>query len=122
MDEQRDEESRPAAGGPGPVVESSNWGRQIVGALIGGGLVLILGTVAQQLGWVQQSLGRYVMWGGVVGALFGASETLERAGRRLTRRDEAWLNITVSLIGMAVVFAALLGLTRGVFALIQWFG
>ncbi|MCU0521552.1 MAG: hypothetical protein MUF84_12760 [Anaerolineae bacterium] len=122
MDERGGKGRQPGSGSPRPAEERTDWGRQILGAIIGGAVVLVLGTAARQLGWIDQDLTRYVMWGAVIGALFGSSESLERAGQRLTRRDEPWLNIAVSLIGMAVAFALIYVISRGMMALIQRFG
>jgi hypothetical protein len=121
MDDEKRSDDRPQAGAPRPVAETTNWGRQIIGAAIGALLVLVLGTAAKLLGWTDVDLARYVWWGAVVGGLFGSSESLERAGGRLTRRPEAWLNISVSLVGMAVIFAVLFGLTRAMLALMAKF-
>lgn len=121
VDERRVEEGRPEAETREgvPATQKDSWGRQIVGALIGGGIVLVLGAVAQRLGWIGGNLTRYALWGGMVGALFGGSETLERAGHGLTKRDVAWLNITVSLIGMAVIGAMIYGLAHALVALLR---
>ncbi len=114
------------SGGTGAVVadtapESRDWGRQIIGALIGGALVLVIGTIGQRLNLIVGSLTRPILWGAVVGALFGSSRRLEHAGRRLTRRDLPWLNVLVALAGMAVIFVLFYVLTRGILTLVQRF-
>jgi hypothetical protein len=85
-------------------------GRQVVGALIGGAVIWVLATVARQFGWQGDNTTRYVLWGAMVGGLIGGSETLIAAGRRLTRRDNAWLNMAVALLGMAVIAGVIYGL------------
>jgi len=87
MDEQLGKSSETGAVVADTAPESRDWGRQIIGALIGGALVLIIGTVGQRLNLVSGSLTQPMLWGAVVGALFGSSSRLEQAGRRLTRRD-----------------------------------
>lgn len=121
MDEEREESKGTGVAAADIVPESKDWGRQIIGAMVGGAIVLVIGTVGQRLGLVGDSLTQFVLWGAVVGALFGSSRRLEHAGRRLTRRDLQWLNILVALIGMAVVFVFFYVLTRGILSLVQRF-
>jgi hypothetical protein len=110
MDHDRKPEERAEPQGNAERSTPNTMGRQIVGALIGGGAVWILATGARQLGWAAGDPVRLMMWGAVVGGLFGGSETLIAAGRRLTRRDNAWLNIAVALLGMVVLSAVIYGL------------
>lgn len=98
---------------------TQDWGRQSVGAIIGAFVALILAGLAAQMGWIGGNLMIYALWGGVIGGLIGGSEALERAGARLTQRDNRALNIVVALIGMFVVFVFLLGLTYGISRLVQ---
>ena len=85
-------------------------GRQAVGALIGGAVAWILASLARQAGWMGGDTVRYAMWGAVIGGLIGAAKNLDVAGRRLTRRDNVWLNTAVSLVGMVLVSLILYGL------------
>ncbi len=98
---------------------AGSWERQIVGAFVGAAVALLLAVGAQQLGWFQGSLIRYVLWGGVIGGLVGGSDRLEQAGSRLTRLDIRWLNITVAILGMAIVFGVLFAIALGVSTLIR---
>jgi hypothetical protein len=86
----------------------------MVGALIGAAVAFLLARAAQQFGWVPGDMTRYLMWGGVIGGLVGGSDTLAQAGRRLTHRDSDWLNILVSLLGMAVISGVLYAIAIGV--------
>lgn len=98
---------------------SQDWGRQSVGAIIGAFIALILAGLAAQFGWIGGNLMVYALWGGVIGGLVGGTEALERAGRRLTQRDNKALNIIVALVGMIVVFSLLLVVSLGISRLIQ---
>jgi hypothetical protein len=93
----------------------------MIGALIGAAVVFLLARVAQQFGWVPGDMTRYLMWGGVIGGLVGGSDTLAQAGKRLTHRDSVWLNVLVSLLGMAVISGVLYALAYGVVYLLQSF-
>ncbi len=113
MENNEDERDQPQADKQITPPPPQTWGRQLVGAFIGGGLALILGAGALQLGWIQGNLVRFALWGGVIGGLIGGSEALAAAGRRLTKRDNAVLNVAVALVGMVVIFTVL-------FALVYW--
>jgi hypothetical protein len=109
-DDERDQSStEEQASPPSP----GNLGRQLVGALIGAAIALMLGAAALQLGWIQGNLTRLALWGGVIGGLIGGSEALAAAGKRLTKRDNPVLNVVVALVGMAAIFSVL-------FALVYW--
>ena len=98
-----------------------NWGNQILGALIGGAVALAAAAAVREMGWISGPLIRWMLWGGVIGGLVGASERLAQAGKRLTRRDETWLNVFVALIGMALVFTLIFGLAYGAGLLVRWY-
>ena len=114
MEQNEDERDQPQSEDPQNIpTPPQTWGRQLVGAFIGGALALVIGAGALQLGWIQGNLMRFALWGGVIGGLIGGSEALAAAGRRLTKRDNAVLNVAVSLVGMVVIFTVL-------FALVYW--
>lgn len=113
MEQSDDGQDKPPAEDQSSSPSPGSLGRQLVGALIGGALALMLGAAALQLGWIQGNLTRLVLWGGVIGGLVGGSQALAAAGKRLTRRDNPVLNVVVALVGMAVVFSVL-------FALVYW--
>lgn len=93
--------------------------RQMIGALIGAAVAFLLASAAQQFGWVPGDMTRYLMWGGVIGGLIGGSDTLTQAGKRLTHRDADWLNILVSLLGMALISAVLYVIAVGVMYILR---
>ncbi|MCJ7550661.1 MAG: hypothetical protein MUQ30_13390 [Anaerolineae bacterium] len=95
--------------------------RQMIGASIGAAVAFLLARAAQQFGWAPGDMTRYLMWGGVIGGLIGGSDTLTQAGKRLTHRDEDWLNILVSLLGMAVISAVLYAVSIGVVNILRPF-
>jgi hypothetical protein len=95
--------------------------RQMIGALIGAAVAFLMATAAQQFGWVPGDMTRYLMWGGVIGGLVGGSDTLAQAGKRLTHRDSVWLNVLVSLLGMAVISAVLYALSMGLMYILRPF-
>jgi len=95
--------------------------QQIIGALIGAAVAFLLARVAQQFGWVPGDMIRYLMWGAVIGGLVGGSDTLAQAGKRLTQRDSDWLNILVSLLGMAVISVVLYAISIGVVHILRPF-
>lgn len=97
------------------------WGRQMVGAIIGAAVAFLLATGAQRLGWAGGDMVRYLLWGGVIGGLIGGSNTLAQAGKRLTHRDEDWLNVLVSLLGMVVIFGVLFAIALGLSSLLRQF-
>lgn len=106
---------RKASRGEEPPLGSrppGSLGRQFVGALVGAAVALLLALAGQQLGWLGGDLMQYVLWGGVIGGLVGGSDALAQAGKRLTRRDEDWLNILVAIVGMTLVFSAVYALAR----------
>ena len=118
MSEQPDEDREPA-----PVVEKAQdpqpkWGTQTMGAVLGGIMGLLLAFLLRRLGWGGENTLRFVLGGGVAGAMVAGVDSLERAGRRLTRRDEPWLNIVVAVVGMAIIFAVIFGLSYA-FALLM---
>ena len=88
------------------------WGPQILGAMIGAFIAYIAGGLASQLGWVAGSTQRWWLWGGAIGGLFGSVDSLSNSGKILTKKDNRWLNIAVSLIGMAVIAVMFIGLSR----------
>ena len=95
--------------------------RQMIGASIGAAVAFLLARAAQQFGWAPGDMTRYLLWGGVIGGLIGGSDTLTQAGKRLTHRDEDWLNILVSLLGMAVISAVLYAVSIGVVNILRPF-
>ena len=95
--------------------------QQMIGALIGAAVAFLLARVAQQFGWVPGDMTRYLLWGGVIGGLVGGSDTLAQAGKRLTRRDSDWLNILVSLLGMAVISGVLYAIAFGLVYILRPF-
>jgi len=95
--------------------------RQMIGALIGAAVAFLLASVGRQFGWAPGDMTRYLMWGGVIGGLAGGSDTLTQAGKRLTHSDSNWLNILVSLLGMAVISAVLYAISFGVLAILRPF-
>lgn len=98
---------------------TDSWGRQMVGAIIGGMLALVAAALARGSGLISGALVQYVLWGGVIGGLIGGADALAEAGKRLTRRDTRWLNILAALLGMAVLFSAFFLLVRGVAWLVR---
>jgi hypothetical protein len=84
--------------------------RQLIGALIGAAIALVVSSIGRQLGWLGGDAIQYLLWGGIIGGLVGGSDALAQAGKRLTRRDEDWLNILVSLIGMAAIMGVIFAL------------
>jgi len=95
--------------------------RQMIGALIGAAVAFLLARAAQQFGWAPGDMTRYLMWGGVIGGLVGGSDTLAQAGKRLTHRDADWLNILVSLLGMALISAVIYVISTGVVHILRPF-
>lgn len=91
-------------------------GDQLKGAVIGAVAALLLSYGAQQLGIVQGNLVRHALWGAALGGLLAGSDQLAKAGSRLTKRDEKWLNVLVGVIGFLLIFAALIG----IFSLATW--
>ena len=93
-----------------------SWRRQIVGAVIGAFIALALAGLAMQGGWIEGNLVTYALWGGVIGSVIGGSESLQRAGSRLTQRDAPVLNLIVALLGMVIffgiIFLIVIGLSR----------
>ena len=87
------------------------WGPQILGAMIGAFIFLVAGGLARQLGWVSDPTNRWWLWGAVIGGLFGSGESLSNSGKILTKKDNKWLNIAVSLLGMAVLFGIVFALS-----------
>ncbi|MGC9347906.1 MAG: hypothetical protein ACP5JG_07200 [Anaerolineae bacterium] len=121
VDRNREGEAR-----PGEVVDREkgpssvdSWRRQIIGALIGGFIALILSGLAVQLGWIEGRVVNHVLWGGVIGGIVGGSESLEQAGARLTQRDAPVLNMAVALLGMAVLFGIVFLVVWGLSQLIR---
>ena len=76
-----------------------NWKSQLIGAGVGVLIALVISGILRELGYIEGNPITYALWGGVIGGLFGGSDDLARAGSRLTRRDERWLNIIVALLG-----------------------
>jgi len=95
--------------------------RQMIGALIGAAVAFLLARAAQQFGWVSGDMTRYLMWGAVIGGLVGGSDTLAQAGQRLTHRDSVWLNVLVSLLGMAVISGVLYAISIGLARILSFF-
>lgn len=93
--------------------------RQFIGSLIGAGIALAILFLGRQLGWLGGDVVQFLLWGGVIGGLIGGSDALAQAGKRLTGRDEDWLNILVSLVGMALVFSALFAIAYALSWLIR---
>lgn len=92
-------------------VRRPDLGEQLKGAAIGAVIGLGLGYVAKEgLGVVQGRLVQYALWGGAIGGLLGGADELARAGSRLTKRDEKWLNVLVSVIGFIVIFGVMIGI------------
>jgi hypothetical protein len=89
-----------------------NWGSQIIGAMIGAFVFLVIGGVASYLGWVTLRTDRLLLWGGVVGGFIGSIDSLATAGLRLTKKNNKWLNVGVSFLGMLVFFGIVFGLSR----------
>jgi uncharacterized membrane protein len=81
--------------------------RQLIGSLVGAAIAILLQSAGRQLGWWTGDMVQFLLWGGVIGGLIGGSDALSQAGKRLTGRDEDWLNILVSLVGMVVLFGSL---------------
>lgn len=98
-----------------------DWGRQTMGAVIGGAAGLLVAMGVRLLGWGGENVISFILWGSVVGAMVSGIEALENAGRRLTRRDARWLNIAVAVVGMVVIFAFILGLANVVALVMQRF-
>jgi hypothetical protein len=92
------------------------WGPQLLGAMIGAFIFLIAGGLASQLGWVSNPTNRWWLWGAVIGGLLGSTDSLNNSGKILTKKDNKWLNVTVSLAGMAVLF----GLVFALSTLVGW--
>ncbi len=91
-------------------------GDQLKGAAIGALIALALSYGAQQLGIIQGNLIRHSLWGAALGGLLAGADQLAKAGSRLTKRDEKWLNVLVAVIG----FLAIFGVMVGVVALASW--
>ena len=85
-------------------------GDQIKGTAIGAVIALVLSFIAQQLGILQGRLVRYALWGGAIGGLLAGSDQLAKAGSRLTKRNEKWLNVLVAVIGFLLIFAVMVGI------------
>jgi hypothetical protein len=85
-------------------------GDQLKGAAIGAAIALVLSYIAQQVGILQGRLVRYALWGGAIGGLLAGSDQLAKAGSRLTKRDEKWLNVLVAVIGFILIFAVMVGI------------
>jgi D-alanyl-lipoteichoic acid acyltransferase DltB (MBOAT superfamily) len=98
-----------------------DWGRQTIGSLIGGAIGLLLSVAMQQVGWGGENVLAFVLWGAAIGAMFSKIDALESAGRRLTRRDARWLNVGVSILGMIVIFAVIIGFAQLVGVIIRYF-
>ena len=98
-----------------------DWARQTMGAVIGGAAGLLLAMGLRALGWGAENVIPYILWGGVLGAMVSGIESLEDAGRRLTRRDARWLNIGVAVLGMVVILAVIFGLVSGLSLLLRQF-
>lgn len=116
MDEQSEQERRSAEAVAQAEAEERDrarprdWGSQMVGAAIGALVALGLAWGAVQMGWISGNLTTYALWGGVIGGLVGGADTLAHAGRRLTHREDRWLNVLVALVGMVVVFGVFFGI------------
>ncbi|MBN1247503.1 MAG: hypothetical protein JXC32_07575 [Anaerolineae bacterium] len=93
--------------------------RQFIGSLIGAAIAMVIFLLSRQLGWLGGELVQYLLWGAVVGGLIGGSDALAQAGKRLTKRDEDWLNILVSLVAMAVIVGMLFALSSALTTLLQ---
>jgi len=116
----REEQHEKAASGHEPATQATDsWGRQMLGAVVGGLLALVAASLARGAGLISGSLVQYVLWGGVVGGLIGGADALALAGKRLTRKDARGLNILAALLGMAFLFGAFLLLVRGVSWLVR---
>ena len=89
---------------------SRNVRPQIVGAAVGMFTGWIIANATLNLGWFNGSIARMTLLGGVIGGLIGGNEALADAGKRLTNKDDVTLNTIVALVGMAVIFGAILGL------------
>jgi predicted lipid-binding transport protein (Tim44 family) len=89
---------------------SQDWGRQMMGSVIGGAVGLLLAMGMRAMGWGAENVVPFILWGAVIGAMVSGIESLEAAGQRLTRRDTRWLNIAVAVLGMVIIFAIIFGL------------
>ncbi len=88
------------------------WGPQIIGAMIGAFIAMILGGLATQLGWQIGQIRNLWMWGAVIGGFIGAADSLAEAGSRLTKSDNRLFNIFISFLGMLAILLFVLGISR----------
>jgi len=97
-----------------PLQGNRDLGQQILGGVIGA-LVVI---VALQIGlWNPVNRTSSVLAGAAIGAILFTLDRFDRAGARLTRRDDARvLNIIVGVLGMLLVTAMVWGLV----ILVSW--
>jgi hypothetical protein len=117
MNEQRnngnrtaDEESGTISQGTDPI-RRPDLGEQLKGAAIGAVIGLGLGYLARDvLGLVQGRLVQYALWSAAIGGLIGGSDELAKAGSRLTKRDDKWLNVLVAVIGFIIILAVMVGI------------
>ena len=105
------EEKKPEQPAKEDTQPQRKWGPQIIGATIGAFIFLIAGGLANQLGWVTGSTSRWWLWGAVLGGLVGSGDSLNNSGRILTKKDNKWLNIAVSLVGMLIFFGIIFALS-----------
>lgn len=87
------------------------WRPQILGAMIGAFCFMVLGGLANQLGWQIGQTDRLLLWGAVIGGIVGSADSLAAAGSNLTKSDNRWLNILVALLGMIIIFSIIYGLS-----------
>jgi hypothetical protein len=118
------EEQHPAAEGKSSEEHGPQrkWGSQILGAMVGAFVFLIAGGLANQMGWTAGSTSMWLLWGAMIGSLFGSTDALNHSGKILTKRDNKWLNISVSLLGMVVlagIFLALVSISKWIISVLK---
>ena len=72
-----------------------------IGIAVGMTLLLAIPTLAQSFGTIET-----LLWSGAIGGVLGSLASFERAGAALTRRDNRFLNLAVSL-GIVIAFFTL---------------
>jgi hypothetical protein len=118
------EEQHPAEEGKSSEEHSPQrkWGPQILGAMVGAFVFLVAGGLANQMGWATGTTSMYLLWGAAIGSLFGSTDALNHSGKILTKSDNKWLNIGVSLLGMVVIagiFLALVSFSKWLLSILK---
>ncbi|MBN2005573.1 MAG: hypothetical protein JXA21_19595 [Anaerolineae bacterium] len=118
MSEEKTEETPAEDSAPTLPSRGRSLRQQMLGAVIGGVIALMLLRIGNQIGWwLSINETTWILVGAVVGSMASSFDYYDRAGAHLTGRQSkgnkktAALNIFVALLGMVVIAALIFGLS-----------